>query len=97
MKLSIDGIDHIATMARLDLTDEEKAMYAEQLSAVLDYVGMLSEVDTSEVIETCQVTGLQDVVREDLVIESDELTRERLIEQFPHKVGKLLKVRAVFE
>ncbi len=97
MKLSIDEIDQIAIMARLDLTDEEKVMYAEQLSVVLEYVGMLSEVDTVDVSETCQVTGLQDVVREDLVIESEKITKEKLIEQFPYKVGNLLKVKAVFE
>ncbi|OIO20190.1 MAG: Asp-tRNA(Asn)/Glu-tRNA(Gln) amidotransferase GatCAB subunit C [Candidatus Magasanikbacteria bacterium CG_4_9_14_0_2_um_filter_41_10] len=96
MKLDISDIEHIADLARLHLTDEEKERYADQLSAVFDYIGMLNEVDTTGVAETCQVTGLEDVVREDVAVESDEETRKKIIGQFPNKIGKLLKVKAVF-
>jgi len=96
MKLEIEDIEHIADLARLHLTDEEKERYADQLSAVFDYIGMLNEVDTTGVAETCQVTGLEDVVREDVAVESDEETRKKIIGQFPNKIGKLLKVKAVF-
>lgn len=97
MKLSTDDIDHIATLARLELTTEEKARYAEQISVVLDYIEMLNEVETEDEVETCQVTGLEDVVREDVVEGCEESVRSKLIESFPDKVGSLLKVRAVFE
>ena len=96
MKLDKDQIEQIATLARLELTEKEKTMYAEQLSVVLDYIEMLDEVDTTGVEETCQVTGLQDVVREDFVVEASEETKKKLINAFPKKVGKLLKVKAVF-
>lgn len=96
MKLDTQDIIEIAELARLHLTEEEKTRYAGQLSAVLDYVEMLNEVDTSGVQETCQVTGLEDVVREDIVLECGEETRKAIIEQFPAKVGNLLKVKAVF-
>ena len=96
MKLDKDQIEQIATLARLELTEKEKTMYAEQLSVVLDYIEMLDEVDTTGVEETCQVTGLQDVVREDFVVEASEETKKKLINAFPEKVGKLLKVKAVF-
>lgn len=96
MKLDKDQIEQIATLARLELTEKEKTMYAEQLSVVLDYIEMLDEVNTTGVEETCQVTGLQDVVREDVVIEASEETKKKLINAFPEKVGKLLKVKAVF-
>ena len=97
MKLDISDIEHIADLARLHLTDEEKERYADQLSAVFDYISMLNEVDTTGVAETCQVTELEDVVREDVVAESDEETRKKIIAQFPDKVGNLLKVKAVFD
>jgi aspartyl-tRNA(Asn)/glutamyl-tRNA(Gln) amidotransferase subunit C len=96
MKLTPQQIEQIATLARLELTEKEKAMYAEQLSVVLDYIEMLNEVDTTGVEETCQVTGLQDVVRDDRVVECDEETKQKLINTFPEKMGKLLKVKAVF-
>ena len=96
MKLDIQDIEHIAELARLHLSEDEKARYAGQLSAVLDYVEMLNEVDTTGVEETCQVTGLEDVVREDVVVESSEEVKKGILAQFPAKVGNLLKVKAVF-
>ena len=96
MSLTPEEIQQIATLARLELTEKEKKMYAEQLSAVLDYVSMLNEVNTEDVAETCQVTGLEDVVREDKVNACDEETKQMLIDAFPEKKGDLLKVKGVF-
>lgn len=96
MKLSPQEIEKIATLARLDLSAKEKAMYAEQLSVVFDYIEILNEVDTKDVEETCQVTGLTDVIREDVPVECDPETKKKLIASFPDKMGNLLKVKAVF-
>lgn len=97
MKLTVEEIEHIATLARLELSEEEKERYAGQLSVILDYIDMLGEVDTEGIEETCQVTGLQDVLREDVVASCDEETRKKIIDAFPEKAGNLLKVKAVFE
>lgn len=96
MKLTQADIINIATLARLDLSEIEKQMYADQLSVVLDYIEMLNEVDTAGVEETCQVTGLKNVVREDEAVECDSDTIKKMINQFPDKMGDLLKVNAVF-
>jgi aspartyl-tRNA(Asn)/glutamyl-tRNA(Gln) amidotransferase subunit C len=96
MKLDISDIEHIADLARLHLSEEEKARYAEQLSAVLGYVEMLNEVDTTGVEETCQVTGLEDVFREDVAHSASDDVRKEIIAQFPAKTGDLLRVKAVF-
>lgn len=95
--LDKEQILNIADLARLELGEEEQNSYSQKISTVLDYIGMLSEVDTEGVIETTQVTGLVDVVREDIVIESDEEKRKKLIALFPEKSGDLLKVDAVFD
>ena len=96
MKLTPQEIEDVAKLARLELSAKEKEMYAEQLSVVFDYIEMLNEVDTDGVEETCQVTGLEDVVREDEVFGASEETKNKIIDQFPEKVGRLLKVKAVF-
>ncbi|MFA6427473.1 MAG: Asp-tRNA(Asn)/Glu-tRNA(Gln) amidotransferase subunit GatC [Candidatus Magasanikbacteria bacterium] len=96
MKLTSQEIEQIAKLARLELSEKEKIMYAEQLSAVLDYIEMLSEVDTQGVEETCQVTGLEDVVRKDKAEMTSDEDRKKLISQFPNKEMNLLKVKAVF-
>jgi aspartyl-tRNA(Asn)/glutamyl-tRNA(Gln) amidotransferase subunit C len=49
MPLTLEEVEHIAQLARLELSDDEKARYREQLSAILDYVAKLQELDTSEV------------------------------------------------
>jgi aspartyl-tRNA(Asn)/glutamyl-tRNA(Gln) amidotransferase subunit C len=69
-KLSIEQIEHIAKLSRLELSDDEKKRYSEQLSSVLDYVEQLKEVDTENVEPTANVTGLSNVWREDEIEES---------------------------
>jgi aspartyl-tRNA(Asn)/glutamyl-tRNA(Gln) amidotransferase subunit C len=46
MSLSLDEVEHIANLARLQLSQQEKARFREQLSAILDYVARLQELDT---------------------------------------------------
>ncbi len=70
MHLSIEQIEHIARLARLEVSETEKKTYSEQLSAILDYVDQLQKVDTEGVEPTSQVTGLVNNNREDEVIES---------------------------
>ena len=96
MQLTPLEVKKIATLARLSLSEEETQSYAEQLTAIFGYVEMLNEVDTEGVEETSQVTGLQDVVREDVVVDCDEEMKNRLIEAFCEKQGALLKVKGVF-
>ena len=95
--LSRTDIDTIARLARLSLNEEEKVRYAEQLSVVFDYFEMLREVDVRATVETCQVTGLEDVTREDVAVACDEETKKKLIESWPEKAGVLLKVPGVFD
>lgn len=70
MKLTKAQIEHLAQLARLKLTPEEVERYSEQLTEILSYVEMLSELDTKEVPETSQVTGLSNVSREDKTSEA---------------------------
>ena len=63
MQLSKEEIQHIAKLARLELTDKELEKYGGQLSAVLNYIDQLKEVDVKGVEPTAQVTGLENVLR----------------------------------
>jgi aspartyl-tRNA(Asn)/glutamyl-tRNA(Gln) amidotransferase subunit C len=96
MQLTPLEVKKIATLARLSLSEEETQSYAEQLTAIFGYVEMLNEVDTEGVEETCQVTGLEDVVREDVVVDCDSETKKQLVEAFSDKKGQLLQVKGVF-
>jgi glutamyl-tRNA(Gln) and/or aspartyl-tRNA(Asn) amidotransferase, C subunit len=65
--LTNEQIKHIANLARLELTPEEETKYGEQLSAILNYVDKLSEVNTDNVSITAQTGGLTNAWREDEV------------------------------
>lgn len=65
MKLKKEEIQHIAELARLELNATEIKKYTKDLSAILDYITMLEEVDTKDVAITAQVSGLMDVFRKD--------------------------------
>ena len=94
-KLSKKEVEKIAKLARLDLSETELDTYAEQLSAILGYVSQLNEVDTENVEITTQVTGLSNIMRED-IIESFDNTEE-LVNMAPEHKNNLIKVKAVFE
>ena len=70
-------------------------LYAEQLSAILGYVGELQSVDTDNVKITSQVTGLANVMREDKVEACEN--PEVIVNMAPSHEGNLIKVKAVFE
>jgi len=76
--LTEEEVRKIADLARVRLTDEQVKKFAGQLSNVLDYVEILSEVDTEGVRPTSQVTGLANVMGED-VIEPSASSREELL------------------
>lgn len=97
MKLTKQEVEHIAALARLELTEKEKEKFAIQLSSILGYVEKLKKVDLSKVLPTAQVTGLQNVTRPDEVKKCDEETMKKLIEAAPERVDNLVKVKAVFE
>ena len=58
-------VKHVAKLASLALTPEEESKFEKQLSDILTYVEKLKEVDTNNVGQTAQVTGLENVKRED--------------------------------
>jgi aspartyl-tRNA(Asn)/glutamyl-tRNA(Gln) amidotransferase subunit C len=67
MSLSIHDVEKIALLARLDLTESEKALYQEQLSAILDYAQRLNQLDITGVSPTASAVDLRNVMREDVV------------------------------
>ena len=97
MKLTLAEVEHIAQLARLGLTEAEKKKFAVQISSILDYVNQLKEVDTSGVEPTAQVTGLENVLRPDVIVGGEKEVRKKLLEQAPEIEDDLVKTRAVFE
>jgi aspartyl-tRNA(Asn)/glutamyl-tRNA(Gln) amidotransferase subunit C len=66
MVLNPEEVDHIAKLARLDLTDDEKTRFQEQLSAILEYAARLQEIDTTNIPPTSSVFPDRNVLRPDI-------------------------------
>ncbi len=71
-------VKHVAKLARIDLNDEEIKKFSQQLSKVFDHIETLSEVNTENVEPTSQVTGLENVMREDEVKEPQAKPKDLL-------------------
>lgn len=95
MTLSRDDVAHVAMLARLGLSDAEMEQYRGQLDAILDAIGKLNEVDTSQVGETAQVGGLVNVWRDDEPRES--IGEERALANAPEREGPFFRVAAIQE
>ncbi len=95
MKLSREQVEHIAELARLALTEEEKALYQEQLSAILEYFERLRQLDTEAIPPTASVLPLSSVMRADEV--KAPFPREDLLANAPAAEEGCFRVPAVLE
>ena len=67
MKLSLTQVEHVAKLAQLALTDQEKELFREQLSSILQYAERLQELDTDDIPPTATVLPLENIMRDDVV------------------------------
>ncbi|GGJ26209.1 Asp-tRNA(Asn)/Glu-tRNA(Gln) amidotransferase subunit GatC [Paenibacillus hunanensis] len=95
MSINISDVEHVAKLARLDLSEEEKEMFTAQLSAILKYAEKLNELDTDNVEPTTHVLHVSNVMREDEVKES--LPIEKVMRNAPDDEDGQFKVPAVLE
>ncbi|MFI5270619.1 MAG: Asp-tRNA(Asn)/Glu-tRNA(Gln) amidotransferase subunit GatC [Candidatus Saccharimonadales bacterium] len=92
--LQRDDILKLAQLARLDLTDEEIEEYKSELSAILGYVEQLQSVDVGNLKPTNQVTGLENVYREDEIIDYGYEPKD-LLPNVPSVKDNQIKVKRV--
>jgi len=88
-KISEKEVEHIAWLAKIELTEEEKRLFTEQFNTILEYFEIIRELDTENVPPTSHVLGSIDVFREDEVAPS--LTTEEALRNAPKKERGFLK------
>ena len=93
MELSNDEVQRIAELAKLDLTDGEVALYAGQLSHILQYFERLREVDTSAIPPTASVLPMKNVMRPDVA--GEPLTPDEVIANASDAEDNQFRVSAV--
>lgn len=81
--LSEEEVEHIAWLAQIELTDEEKKLFTSQFNTIIDYFQIIDEANTKDVKPTLQILNLTNVMREDIVEES--ISTDSILANAPRK------------
>lgn len=95
VKISYEEVEHVARLARLALSEEEREKMRAQLDAILTYIDKLNELDTSQVEPTSHVIPMTNVFREDKVRPS--LSQEQALANAPDRQEALFRVPRILE
>jgi aspartyl-tRNA(Asn)/glutamyl-tRNA(Gln) amidotransferase subunit C len=95
MSLTLDEVRKVAKLARLELSDVDLALMQQQLSAILDYVTQLNELDTTGVEPLAHPFPIENVFRPDEPVPS--LSVDAALQNAPNRVGDYFGVPAVFD
>jgi len=88
-------IEHIALLARLELTEKEEELFSKQLKSILEYINKLNELDTRDVEPTAHVIPVKGMLRDDNP--SPSLSKEKALENAPQRDGGFYKVPKIIE
>lgn len=95
MALTLQEVEHIAQLARLQLSEDEKNRYREQLSAILEYAARLQQLDTTGISPTSSVLPARSVLRADEP--RPGLTLDALLRNAPESEKGQFRVPPVFD
>ncbi|MBA2226488.1 MAG: Asp-tRNA(Asn)/Glu-tRNA(Gln) amidotransferase subunit GatC [Thermogemmata sp.] len=94
MSLTQEEVRKVARLARLELAEEEIELFQAQLSAILDYVAQLQQLDTSQIEELAHPLPLSNVFRPDQ--ERPSLSVDEALQNAPQRLGDYFAVPAIF-
>ena len=95
MPLTREEVQHIASLCRIGMTDEDLEMMTDQLSHILELFQVLQELDTEDVSPTGHSVSLETVMRAD--VPRPSISREDVLANAPRREGDLFRVKIVLE
>ncbi len=95
MPLSREEVQHIATLCRIGLGEEELEQFRQQLSHILEQFEILQQIDTADVPPTEHSVALETVMREDETRPS--FLKDDTLANAPQREGDTFRVKAVLE
>ena len=93
--LTIEEIKQISVLTRIAMAENELDVMRTQMSAILDSVAILNEVNTENVEPTGHSVDVKSVMRDDE--KQDSLTQEETLLNAPQREGSFIRIRAVLE
>ncbi|WP_003543233.1 Asp-tRNA(Asn)/Glu-tRNA(Gln) amidotransferase subunit GatC [Desulfotomaculum nigrificans] len=88
--ISKKDVEHVALLGRLELSEEEKELYTQQLNKILEAARALQELDTADIPPTAHVLPIQNVFREDRV--GQHMDPEKALANAPEREENFFKV-----
>jgi len=95
--ISKKEVQHIAKLARLDLSQAEIEKYRKELSAILDYIEKLKKLEVAEIQPTSHPLKVENVMREDRENEKLKIKNEKLMELAPETKNGYVKVKSILK
>lgn len=93
--ISKEDIKHVATLAKLEFTDEELEKFTAQMDDIIDMANQLGEVDVQNVAPTTQVVAEKNVFREDVIVKGE--SRDDLFKNVPESQDGFIKVPTIID
>ncbi len=95
MKITEKDIEYVAKLARLYVSDEQKAKLTKDMSAIIEFADTLSKIDTEGVEPAAHAIPVQNVFREDTV--QDSYNRDEILKNAPEKEAGCFSVPKIVE
>ena len=95
--IDIKEVEHIAKLARLNITEEEKIKFQKELSSILDYVEKLKEINVQEIEPTSHPLEIENVMREDISGKQKIETVQKLMKLTPALKKGYIKVKTILK
>lgn len=95
MKITIADVEHVARLARLELAEDEKKLFAGQMDSIIGYVEKLKELNTDGVMPTSHAVPMENAFREDQIRPSIGL--EKALANAPQRIDNFFIVPKVIE
>jgi len=90
-------VQHVAGLARLNMTEKEEEKFAKELSLILGYIEKLKEVNVDKVEPTSHPFEVENVMRKDVVQEPKEELTKKLVEAAPAQKKNYIKVKTILK
>lgn len=95
MNITKEDVGRISILARLDLSEDDQSLFAQQLSGILGVIDALAEVDTQGMNQMISPAELTNVLREDITLPS--VDPEEALSNAPDREGAFFKVPRIME
>ncbi len=92
--ITVKDIEHLANLARIELTAEEKNSFVKEFDSILGYIDQLKKVKV-DMDESGRVGVLRNVMRDDVVAERNTDEREALLREAPHREKDFVAVKKI--